>query len=357
MLQSPLHQAHLNAKARMVPFAGYDMPVQYEGVISECLAVRTHAGMFDVSHMARLRFRGERTQEFLQWVTSADVARLADMTGQYSLLPNENGGVVDDIIVYRLQQDQFAMVVNAANHAKDVAWLKAQNTFGVEMVDVTTETCMIAVQGPHATSLLAEHSDQEEALLNAPMFGVVNAHIGDVATMCCRSGYTGEDGCELIAQKEDAMALWDTLLKMGVVPCGLGSRDALRVEAGLPLYGHELGDDFSPIEAGLGWVIGKEKVFIGSSHIRQTQLEGAKRKLVGIQLEGKRLMQIGAKVYVDGLAVGEVSSAVYSPLKECGIAFAFVDPTVSLNTACEVEVRDQRLPAKIVNKRFFRREA
>lgn len=339
----------------MVPFAGYEMPVQYKGVISEAQAVRQAAGMFDVSHMARLRFRGERTLEFLEHVTSNDVASLIEFRGQYSLLPNPTGGVVDDIIVYNLRDGQFAMVVNAANHEKDVAWLKSQNTFGVEMTDITTETAMIAVQGPRATALLAEHSTHEEEMLNAPTFGIVETQIGDVLCFCARSGYTGEDGWELICQKEDAPALWQILLDLGVVPCGLGSRDVLRVEAGLPLYGHELSDELSPIAAALGWVIGKEKAFIGSDAIRKAQAEGLPHKLVGVKLEGKRLMEIGAKVQVSGNVVGEVTSAVYSPLLECGIAFALVEKAVALNTACEVEIRGNWVPGTIVGKRFFKR--
>lgn len=341
----------------MVPFAGYDMPVQYKSIINECNAVRQHAGMFDVSHMARLRFRGPRILEFLEHITSNDVSKLGNHEGQYSLLPNPNGGVVDDIIVYRISEDQFAMVVNAANHEKDVAWIKSQNTFDVEISDITLETAMIAVQGPKAAALLAEHSDREQEMLNAPFFGVVNGHISEIGVFAARSGYTGEDGYELICQKEDAIALWNALLEMGVEPCGLGSRDALRVEAGLPLYGHELNDEMSPIAAGLGWVIGKEKAFIGSEHIRKVQAEGSPVRLVGVRLEGKRLMDIGAQVTVDGRSVGEVSSAVYSPLLGCGIAFAFLETGVKFGTPCTVDVRGTAVPGQVVNKRFFKRES
>src|SRR5579862_7837001 len=236
-LRTPLYDAHVKAGGRMVPFAGYDMPVQYGSVIAECKAVREHAGMFDVSHMARLRLKGPRTFEYLEWITTNDVSKLTDNVGQYSLLPNDKGGCVDDIIVYRLEAEKYAMVVNAANHEKDVAWMRSQNRFGVDIKDETDETAMIAVQGPAAVGLLAQHSDEPDALQSAPAFGIVQALIGGIACFCARSGYTGEDGYELICHAEDANELWNALLEMSVVPCGLASRDSLRVEAGLPLYG------------------------------------------------------------------------------------------------------------------------
>ncbi len=339
----------------MVPFAGYDMPVQYGGVIAECKAVREEAGMFDVSHMARLSFEGERVVEYLEWVTSNDVAKLEDDRGQYSLLPNEEGGCVDDIIVYRRSATFFQMVVNAANHEKDVAWLRAQNRFDVVMKDQTDETAMIAVQGPRALERVKAIASPPDALEAAPAFGLVECQVGGVDCLCARSGYTGEDGFELICAADRASALWKALLAAGVAPCGLGARDALRVEAGLPLYGHELGDAMSPLSAGLGWVIGKTKSFLGSDRIAAVREAGAPQKLVGVRLGSKRLLAPGMKVRVDGQEVGEVTSGVYSPLLECGIAFAFVSPDIALNTPCEVEIRGKGEPATIVGKRFFKR--
>lgn len=340
----------------MVPFAGYEMPVQYVSVIAECKAVREHAGMFDVSHMARLRLKGPRVQEYLEWITANDISKLSDNTGQYSLLPNPNGGCVDDIIVYRLEPEKFAMVVNAANHAKDVAWMKSQNTFGVDIKDETGETSMIAVQGPAAVSLLAQHSDEPEALQAAPPFGIVQAVIGGVACFCARSGYTGEDGYELICVNEDAQELWDALIEMGVEPCGLASRDSLRVEAGLPLYGHELGDGINPISAGLGWVISKTKKFIGSEHVAEARAHGTARKLLGVKLDSKRLLSPGMKVFVGRREVGEVSSGVYSPVLETSIAFAFIDSAIGMDTPCEVDIRGKMESGLIVNKRFWKRK-
>ena len=354
-LKTPLYDAHVALGGRMVEFAGYSMPVQYKGVIAECNAVREGAGMFDVSHMARLTLTGDRVLEFLEWVTTNDVAKLTGGHGQYSMLPNAQGGIVDDIIVYRISPTEYRLVVNADNHAKDVAHLNEQNTFGVKMVDTTDETAMIAVQGPQAVSILARLTDHANDLRDAEMFGVVNCKVAGIDVFAARSGYTGEDGYELICRAADATKLWDGLHVAGVEPCGLGSRDALRVEAGLPLYGHELSDTMSPISAGLGWVIGKEKEFLGSGPINEARVTGTPQRLQGVRLDSKRLPQIGMDIHVGGKVVGQVSSGVYSPLLECGIAFGFVDRSVKMDTPCALDMRGKPEPGMIVNKRFFRR--
>ncbi len=354
-LRTPLYADHLAANARIVEFAGWDMPVQYDSVIAEAKAVREHAGMFDVSHMARLILRGERVFDYLEHVTSNDVPKLADGTGQYSLLPNATGGLVDDIIVYRIHETEYRMVVNAANHAKDLAHLQVQNTYLVTIEDITLETAMIAVQGPAAVTILAGMSDAEAAFLDAPAFGVVEAQVAGVPVFAIRSGYTGEDGYELVCPKAQASHLWKALSGAGVKPCGLASRDTLRVEAGLPLYGHELSETMSPISAGLGWVIGKTKKFLGSDIINQARETGTPRRLVGVRLDAKRLTTPGMKVFVEGVEVGEVSSGVVSVVLECGIAFAFVDTSVKFGTPCTVEIRGKQEPATVVNKRFLKK--
>ncbi|MCW5942987.1 MAG: glycine cleavage system aminomethyltransferase GcvT [Fimbriimonadaceae bacterium] len=354
-LTTPLHDAHVAFGARIVPFAGYLMPVQYAGVLAEAKAVREGAGMFDVSHMARLWFRGERVLEFLEWITTNDVAALADGRGQYSLLPNATGGVVDDIIVYRVAEGAFRMVVNAANHAKDVAWISSQNRFHVTVTDDTDATVMIAVQGPDATGVLAKGATDGQALREAPTFGIVETDIHGVPCFCMRSGYTGEDGYELVCAAERGIELWNALAAAGVVSCGLGARDLLRVEAGLPLYGHELNDDVNPISAGLGWVVGKEKAFIGCGPINEARTNGTPTKLQGVRLEGKRLPQPGMRVFVDGREVGVITSGVYSPILEAGIAFAFIASDVKLGTPATVEIRGKHEPATIVSKRFWKR--
>ncbi len=368
--QTPLHKSHLEAGAKMVPFAGYDMPVQYGSVIAEARAVRDGAGMFDVSHMARLTFEGADAQAFLEQVTTNDVSRLEDMSGQYSLLPNDKGGLVDDIIVYRIGdhptgpwapspergETMFKMVVNAANHAKDVAWLQAHIQGDVRISDQTDATAMIAVQGPKATEILARLCNRPEQLRSAKAFGVVVCNVVGAECFCARSGYTGEDGFELICEASAAETVWNALAGAGVAPCGLAARDTLRVEAGLPLYGHELNDDLSPIAAGLGWVIGKTKTFIGSEPIRKAKEQGTPRKLQGVRLHTKRLLTPGMKVYSERSEIGEITSGVVSPLLDAGIAFAFIDASIAPGAACEVDVRGKMEPATIVGKRFFKRE-
>jgi glycine cleavage system T protein (aminomethyltransferase) len=339
----------------MVPFAGYEMPVQYAGIIAEARAVRDGAGMFDVSHMARLTLIGGGVLEFLDRVTSNDVAKLTPGTGQYSLLPNDQGGTVDDIIVYKISDSEYRMVVNAANHEKDVDWLHSHNREGVQITDHTDETAMIAVQGPRATEILVNLSGLK-SLCDAPAFGIVLGKIGGVQCFAARSGYTGEDGYELICAAKEAPALWDALLGAGVTACGLGSRDTLRVEAGLPLYGHELTDELSPIAAGLGWVIGKTKSFIGSEPINLARKEGTPRRLLGVKLESKRLITPGMKVFAGDREVGEVTSGVVSPLLDRGIAFAMIDREIPLDTPASIEVRGKQEPGTIVNKRFFVRK-
>lgn len=352
---TPLHSEHLRLGAKMVPFAGYDMPVQYPtGIIAETKAVRASAGMFDVSHMARLRFTGERVLEYLEWVTANDVAKLGDLQGQYSLLPNENGGCVDDIIVYRIHADEFQMVVNAANHQKDVEHLREHNRYDVQIVDYTDETAMIAVQGPGAAELLAGLADDPEAFGAKEFFECATGHFFGQEVFMARSGYTGEDGFEIICSAEFAPRLWRALAEAGVTPCGLGARDTLRVEAGLPLYGHELGDDLSPIAAGLGWVISKNKVFLGSEPIRQARESGTPTKLQGVRLQTRRIPPAGASVQVEGRHAGSISSGVYSPTLECGIGFAFLDPSIPLETPCQVEIRGSLEPGTVVSKRFYK---
>ncbi len=352
MMRTPLHEVHLASGAKLAPFAGYEMPIQYSGIIAESEAVRSGVGLFDVSHMARLTLTGPGVFDYLQWVTSNDIAKLADGTGQYSLLPNAEGGVIDDIIVYRESQQKFHMVVNASNHVKDLAWLKLNLRPGVEIEDVTEQTAMIAVQGPGAVERVASLANDPEALRGAPAFGTSTQAIAGITTFAARSGYTGEDGFELICPADRAIDLWKAL---DATPCGLGSRDVLRVEAGLPLYGHELDDELSPIAAGLGWVIGKEKDFIGAGPIRAAQLEGTPQKLRGIKLTQRRLPTPGMAVVHQGQKIGEVTSGVVSPYVGVGIAFAFVDSPIPLGAEVALDMRGKEEPATLVDKRFFRR--
>ncbi|OWU65824.1 MAG: glycine cleavage system protein T [Armatimonadetes bacterium Cent15-Ar3] len=355
MLRTPLYDAHLKLNARMVPFAGYEMPVQYSSIIAESKAVREGAGMFDVSHMARVSFSGEGVEAFLEQITTNDVSKLGDGQGQYSMMPNHEGGIVDDIIVYRITADHFEVVFNASNHSKDVAWSNQFMPSTVTMSDKTADTVMVAVQGPSARKIVASLSDNPNAINEAAMFEVINCKIAGVDTFAACSGYTGEDGYELIYSNSEAETVWNALLEAGVAACGLGSRDTLRVEAGLPLYGHELTDELSPIAAGLGWVISKTKSFNGSVAINKAREEGTATKLQGIKLSAKRLIAPGMKVYLGEEEVGEVSSGVVSPLLDTGIAFAFINSEIKQDTEVAIDVRGKREPGVVANKRFFKR--
>jgi aminomethyltransferase len=353
--KTPLHQNHVDLGGRMVEFAGYDLPVQYKSIIAESQAVRDSAGMFDVSHMARLTFRGENVLEFLEQITVNDVAALTDDHGHYSMLPNAQGGIVDDIIVYRINSSTYRMVVNAANHQKDLDHIKSHLPHNIELTDQTAETAMIAVQGPKAAEFVYSLTQQADDLKALPFFGTATVEIAGVTTFAARSGYTGEDGFELICSASDSPALWNALHQAGVETCGLGSRDTLRVEAGLPLYGHELNDELSPIVAGLGWVISKTKPFLGSEPINFARENGTAQKLQGIRLAGRRFPTPGMKVTVEGKHVGEVTSGVYSPLLECGIAFALIDSSIKLGTPCTVDIRGSQESGEVVSKRFYKR--
>ncbi len=352
--RTSLFDAHVARGGRIVPFAGYEMPVQYTGILAETEAVRTAVGIFDVSHMARLDIRGAGALAFLEHVTSNDVAKLEDGRGQYSLLPNAEGGTVDDIIVYRNRADDYRMVVNASNHAKDLAWLRGHDTLDVTIDDVTAGTFLIAVQGPKAVDLVASLASDPEAIHTAPFFGTVETLVAGVPVYAARSGYTGEDGYEITGPAARATALWHALIEGGATACGLGARDTLRVEAGLPLYGHELSDSLSPIAAGLGWVVGKTKRFVGSEAINRAREEGVPRRLMGVALPAKRLIPTGAAVSVDGRIVGEVSSGVVSPTLGKALALAFVDSEVPKGSVCTVDLRGKAEPGEIVDKRFLK---
>lgn len=352
LLRTPLYAAHRRLGARIVEFAGWDMPVQYTSVIAESKAVRQSAGMFDVSHMGRVWFRGERALEFLELVTTNDVAKLDDGGSQYSLLCYEDGTCVDDIIVYRVSHTVFRMVINAANREKDLDWMRSHNDFGVDVTEETFETAMIAVQGPNAVPIVSTMA--EEDISSVPKFHATQVRVAGAKSFVARTGYTGEDGFELILSASHAEEVWNALLEKGIVPCGLAARDVLRVEAGLPLYGHELSDKTSPIEAGLGWVVSKTKSFIGSEAINRMRAEGPPRKLVGIKMASKIVPREGYAVLREGRRVGTVSSGVYSPTLDCGIAFAFVGKDdADLGLPCEVEVRGKAEPATVVSKRFL----
>ncbi len=349
--RTPLANVHPQMGARMVEFAGWWMPVQYSGIIAEARAVRERLGIFDISHMGRFHLRGAQAIPALEELTTNDVSALTDGSAQYSLLTNPQGGVIDDIIVYRLASDHLLVVVNAANADKDREWILAHLPPGVALEDHTARTVMIAVQGPQAVELASRLLSQD--LADLPRFHVTECRWQDEPVLVARTGYTGEDGVELIANASIAEQLWSALTEAGATPCGLGARDVLRIEAGYPLYGHELNEHINPIEAGLGWVVSKTKPFIGAEAIRRIREQGPSRKLVGLEVEGRMVARQGYAVQVNGQTAGEITSGTFSPTLEKSIAMAFVQSEhAKTGTSVQVDMRGKAVPARVVTRRF-----
>jgi len=289
-MRTPLYEQHLDLGARVVDFAGWEMPVQYEGIREEHSAVRRHAGMFDVSHMGQVEVEGLGTLAFLQRVLSNDVAKVPIGGAQYSCLCNEQGGVLDDLFAYRLGADRYLIVTNAANHGADLEWLGRQSRdFDAIVRDVADRYAMLAVQGPHAREVLTRTLGVELP----PRFHVAHVQIGRRPALACGTGYTGEDGVELLVDPEVAVPVWCELLDAGVVPCGLGARDTLRLEACYPLHGNELTPERNPIEAGLGWCCKEETGFVGAEAIARARAEGTAEELVAFEIEGQGIPRGG----------------------------------------------------------------
>ena len=349
---TPLTQAHIDSKARMVDYAGWSMPVLYTSILEEARAVRTGMGIFDISHMGRTRITGENATALLQKLTSNDVESLSPSEAQYSLLTNPSGGIIDDIIVYRESADAYLVVINAGNTAKDLAWIESQIGPGVELTDNTAATAMIAVQGPKAPGAVATLAG-DPTLLSLRRFQYAQGSIGGASATFCRTGYTGEDGFELIVPAGEADAVWNALRNVGAVPCGLGARDALRIEAGYPLYGHEIDDGTNPVEAGLMWVVRLEKgAFVGSDRILAAKTAGAARKLVGLKSVERQQPRQGCIIYADGTAVGTVTSGVFSPTRNQSVAMGYVAAAVARpETEVEIAIRDKRIKATVCAKK------
>jgi aminomethyltransferase len=349
---TPLYADHVALGARMVDFAGWAMPVMYTGILEESRAVRQSSGIFDISHMGRIRVEGPAATALLQKVTSNDVAALATSYAQYSLLTNPEGGIIDDIIVYRQSEAAFMVVINASNTAKDLDWIHSHNTEGVTIEDQTLETAMIAVQGPAAPELVSALAGQPELLaMKRFQYGV--GDLAGVTATFCRTGYTGEDGFELIVPADSAGRIWQALLAGGATPCGLGARDALRIEAGYPLYGHEIDDTTSPVAAGLMWAVKLEKGdFIGSDRIAAVKRQGPARRLVGLTSRERIQPRQGYTIYDGDAEVGVVTSGVFSPTLGHSVAMGYVDSSVTrTGTPLSIAVRDKRCAAQVVPKK------
>ena len=349
--RTPLYEAHRRAGAKLVPFAGWEMPVQYSGILEESRAVRNSAGIFDISHMGRVHVHGPESVELLDRLTPNDVRGLAPWNAQYSLLTNPDGGIIDDIIIYRLKEEEFAVVVNASNTQKDLDWIHQHAAAGTVIDEYTERTAMIAVQGPKAPKLVNSLADKD--LLALDRFAFTDGHIAGAYTAFCRTGYTGEDGFELIFPAENAEAVWNAVVDAGAIPCGLGARDALRIEAGYPLYGHEIDDATTPVEAGLMWVVKLDKGdFMGRDAVRRVKEQGPPRKLVGLVLQERIVPRQGYTLYVGEEGAGTVTSGVFSPTTQRGLGMAYVQPAYSKSgTPVEVQIRANRYPAVIVPKK------
>jgi len=343
--RTPLHDRHVALGARMVPFAGWEMPVQYEGVIQEDRAVRTDAGVFDVSHMGEIEVEGPQAVPLLQSLLSNDLDRIAPGEAQYTLLTNERGGIIDDLIAYRLGHCRYLLIVNASNREADFRWLKEHEVRGSEVTDVSEQYALLAVQGPHAIERLG--------LPPAEPFTFAEAAVDGVPVMVNRTGYTGEDGCELLCMAEDAVALWDDVLARGVVPCGLGARDTLRLEVCYPLHGNDIGPDTDPISAALGWTCALDKEFTGVDVIRAVKREGPMRKLVPFVMVESAVPRQG--MGIDG--GGEVTSGTHSPMLDIGIGMGYVPAAqASPGTELSIDVRGKPRKARVVTRPIYKRE-
>src|SRR5260370_25277414 len=343
--QTPLHDRHVALGARMVPFAGWEMPVQYEGVIQEHRAVRTDAGVFDVSHMGELEVEGPGAHEFLQSLLSNDLAKLERGQAQYTVLTNEGGGIIDDLIAYRLERCRYLLIVNASNRHADYRWVKEREVSGSDARDISDEYALLAVQGPNAIEKLG--------LPAAPAFTFAEAEIDGTMLMVNRTGYTGENGCELLCLAEDAGALWDAVLARGITPCGLGARDTLRLEACFPLHGNDISPETDPISAGLCWTCALAKDFTGVNVLRAIKENRPARRLGAFVVEDKAMPRQGMPIE----GGGEVTSGSHSPMLDVGIGMGYVPtPKAKPETELTIDVRGKPRRARVVRKPIYKRE-
>jgi aminomethyltransferase len=348
--QSPLRAQHEGAGARLVPFAGWEMPVQYAGIRAEHTAVRTHAGVFDVSHMGEIETRGPQAEAFLQHLLSNDLRRVPEGGAQYSLLCREDGGVLDDLFTYRLAEGHFLTVTNASNHERDLAWFQAHaGDYDVDVVDRREDFAMLAVQGPEARAILGTLADDPLP----PRFHCTCCTVAGVPMLVCGTGYTGEDGAELLLDPERVGEVWDALLAAGVTPAGLGARDTLRLEVCFHLYGNDLSEDRGPIEAGLGWCCKEETGFIGSAAVAAVRAAGPTEKLAAFVIEGAGIPRQGNPIVGGGV----VTSGTFSPSLERGIGMAYVPAEhAAPGTSLKIDVRGTERSAVVQSKPLYRKE-
>ena len=357
--KTPLYEEHVNNHARLVPFAGFLMPIQYTGIIEEHRAVRDAMGIFDLSHMGEFRITGPGAVSAIDRLVTNDIAGLKPGQIRYSPMCYPEGGIVDDLLVYRFD-DYLMMVVNASNIEKDFDWIRAHLPASVRIENVSDHTALIAVQGPLAERFL--QSQTELDLSGVRYYEAVTGPVAGATGIISRTGYTGEDGFELYLRPEDAPGVWETLLgrgtPLGMKPVGLGARDTLRLEAGLMLYGNDIDETTTPLEAGLGWTVkfGTDD-FIGRAVLERQKAEGVQRRMVAGKMEDRGIPRPHFEIQLDGVRRGELTSGTYSPTFECGIGLAYVDAAIAkTGTELDVVIRQQEHPAQIVRKPMYKRE-
>lgn len=359
MKKTALNSIHIEAGAKMVPFAGYEMPLQYSGLTDEHLNVRENLGVFDVSHMGEFFLKGEKALDLVQKVTSNDASKLIDGKIQYSCLPNGKGGIVDDLLVYRINAEEYMLVVNASNIEKDWNWIKSHNTFGVEMTNKSDEISLLAVQGPKAVEVL-----QKLTSVNLSEISYYSFVYGDFAgienILISATGYTGAGGFEIYFENKHAETIWNAVMEagkdFGIKPAGLAARDTLRLEMGFCLYGNDIDDTTSPLEAGLGWITKLSKDFIDSDYLKAQKESGLTKKLVGFELIDKGIPRHDYEIEnEDGKTIGKVTSGTMSPSLKSAIGLGYVEkPYFAVDSEIFIVVRNKKLKAKVVKIPFLK---
>ena len=354
----PLNDLHEKLGGKMVPFAGYNMPVRYSSDKEEHLTVRESVGVFDVSHMGEFMLRGPHALDLIQWVTSNDASKIVNGQAQYSCLPNDKGGIVDDLLVYRFSEEKYMLVVNASNIEKDWNWIKSQNKWDVEMEDVSDDLVLLAVQGPKAVETLQKLT--EVNLSEIKFYHFKAAFLAGYEMIISATGYTGSGGFELYINKEDAQDVWDQIFEagaeFGIKPIGLGARDTLRLEKGFCLYGNDITDETSPLEAGLGWVTKFTKDFVNAANLKAQKEAGVQRKLVGFEMIDRGIPRHDYELAdLDGNIIGKVTSGTMSPSLNMGIGMGYVTVEHSApDTEINVIIRDKQIKAKVVKPPFLK---
>ena len=358
MPQTPLHAEHARLGASFTDFGGWDMPVRYESDLAEHEAVRTAAGLFDISHMAEIFITGPQAASFLDYALVIQASAIKVGKAKYALICNAKGGIIDDLIVYRLAEDEFLVIANAGNRYEVVEALKQRAVFMgfVGIQDASDEFALLAVQGPEASALLQKLSDIDLAEL--PYYSIARGNLNGIPTYFCRTGYTGEDGFEVLLPAGDAVTAFNALLELGIKPCGLASRDTLRLEAGMPLYGHELSLEINPYQAGLGKVVklDRDEDFVGKSALTELSQKAPEKVLVGLQGEGKRAARADYALYSGESQIGLVTSGALSPTLGYPVAMGYVSKEFAeAGTDIEVDIRGTRLGMKVVKLPFYKR--